>query len=201
MIKSFLLPILQSLSNNRGRLLALVLIVLFVCGLVIYTDEGPWWNTFLDPVIGLGTFLFAIAVWYGELLQDWEHKLPKRLTVRFVYQDQLVMICKDAVLVSEADIRRWGQQIGRQMNKNHNLDFDAFFEIKEGDPAVGRGQYYKPYYLVYYLTELPNRIEGMQTCFSKNQYLRWEQLRAGRKDEAWCSHPAALPPLDQNADL
>ena len=200
-MQSIFRPILFAFHSNRGRFIALLIIALLALSLVLLTDESHWWNELLDPVIGLGTFFFAIAVWYGELLQDWEQKLPKRLTVRFMRDDRLCMICKNAVLVSEADIRQWGQQIGKQMNENSNLSFETFFEIENGKPQKKNLEYYKPYYLSYFLSELPDNISDIKERFQNREYLHWEQLHDSNKLTEWREHPDRLPPIHKNETL
>jgi hypothetical protein len=81
------------------------------------------WNVF-DPVISVLTLIVAVIIWISELYQEAQKNLPKRFTVIFKHNDIQVMICNEAYLSGENDIRAWGQQIGRQMSKNQSLDFN-----------------------------------------------------------------------------
>ncbi|MGH8625344.1 MAG: hypothetical protein ACREYC_08765 [Gammaproteobacteria bacterium] len=73
------------------------------------------WRGMLEPLINCATLFIAAAVWWGEINQDLKNNLPKKLTVKFLFKGQPVMKCLYADLVSEADIRALGQQIGSQM--------------------------------------------------------------------------------------
>lgn len=197
----FFPSIAYTLRNEKKRLLFIGSIALIAILLVVYTDEDKWWNRLLDPTIGISTFIFAFAVWSREAYQNWEQNLPKRLTVRFIYKGKLLLICKNAILTSEGDIRQWGQQIGSQMNRNQALKFEPFFEINIGKPIVKYGEYFKPYYLIYFLSDLPSDIPNIQSLFNNQQYLHWEQLKDNNKHEDWLPHPEQLPPIHQNDSL
>jgi hypothetical protein len=199
----FKLRIQQMFQLKSGQLLTLFLISAGVLLLIRLTDEETWWNNWLDPAIGFGTFLFAAAVWYSEWRQDWEHRLPKRLTVRFMYEGQLVMICKQAHLTGEADIRTWGQQIGSQMGNRSKLHFLPFFETATGKPQKDeQNLIYKPYYLCIYLSDLPANLKDEFEKDKKQKiYLRWMQGKDGQQLTSWETHPEVLPPLEQNEDL
>ncbi len=190
-------------ETRRGQLALILAITILMSFLIALGNKEKWWDNLLDPAIGLGTFLFAIFVWYRDLAQNWENSLPKRLSVRFVFDGQLVLFCRNAQLASEADIRQWGQQIGSQMCNGENLNFRPFFETRLGVPKRDeRGDFYKPYFLQIFLTELPSRKNTELTeKVKEGHYLRWEQGRAGHQESAWRQHPIKLPPLDQNDAL
>ena len=198
---SFFRPIIFTYKNNKIRGFFFILCIVLALLLIYFTNEKSWWDGFLNPLIGIGTFFFALAVWYGEKYQDWEQKLPKRLTVRFIYENKLAMICKNATLVSEADIRQWGQQIGSQMNNNNRLSFKPFFQIESEPPRILERKFYKPYYLEYYLDALPSHNDTLQAKFAEGFYLHWEQLVGSDKNEKLLAHPESLPPINQNEDL
>ena len=86
-----------------------------------------WWQ-WMDAICGVATLAVAIIVWWGELTENWEHNLPKRLRVVFLFENQPVLICEDAPLMIEADLRALAQQIGRQMNDGKDLTLRPFIE-------------------------------------------------------------------------
>lgn len=192
----------QLLASRKFQLVAVILFVLFSFLLVQNTQKEKWWDAILDPVIGFSTLLVAILVYLSEWRSDWEDERPKRLTVRFIYNQRLVMICKEAHLASEADIRPWGQQIGRQM-AGEDLQFYAFFETSDGRPIRNQqGDIYKPYYLSMFLSEIPERLQDkLLNEAGVIQYLRWQQVDGGRPKESFQIHPEVLPPMEQNKNL
>ena len=115
-----------------------------------------WWN-WLDPVVGVTTLAVAMVVWMGELRQDWENSLPKRLTVSFQYQGREYMRCEQAYLAGESDIRAWGQQLGSQMAGTPFLRFQPNIIQQPGKICRDShtGACYKHYFVTFFLTHLP----------------------------------------------
>lgn len=126
-----------------------------------------------EPTTGLTTLLVVIAVFYRELEQDWENSLPKSLTVNFEYKEKLVLRCEDAFLAGEADIRQWGQQIGKQMAENENLFFLP--NIKQILPSTDKKDERdvsevrkKRYEVIFTLTKLPTSVDEF---YKNGEYL------------------------------
>ena len=136
-----------------------------------------------DSTVGFGTLLVAIAIWFGELKQEWENSLPKKLTVEFLYKGQLLMLCEEAYLAGESDIRAWGQQVGAQMSGGRHLKFLPSIKQEPGGIKETRdGKAYKLYEVKFTLTELPkkrptnkNDMEPEEPVFTEdmNEYLHW----------------------------
>lgn len=122
--------------------------------------ESDVWNN-LQPVVGIATLLVAIGVWIGELRQDWNRQLPRRLNVYFMANKKPLLVCKNALLPGEHDIRNLGQQILSQMSRIRLLDFDAArIQAKELPNVVLIDGAYKPFQLViHYLSEEKNSEE------------------------------------------
>jgi hypothetical protein len=148
-----------------------------------------------NSTVGFGTFLVAIAIWFGELNQGWENSLPKRLTVEFLYKGQRLMLCEEAYLAGESDIRAWGQQIGAQMSRVRNLKFLPFIKQEPGRIKETRdGQAYKLYEVKFTLTELPEKRpankndaepEGPVFTEDMNEYLHWSFRQGYDLIEHW----------------
>jgi hypothetical protein len=83
------------------------------------------WQSWMEPFLAFSTITIAIFIWYNEKKQDWESALPKKLDVYFQHQDKVIYQVRNAPLAGDDDIRQWGQQIGRQMNKG-DLLFNGF---------------------------------------------------------------------------
>ena len=81
-----------------------------------------WW-VYVQSLLGGGTLLVALFVWYGEIREDWENALPKRMSVFFLHQGLPVIICRYIWLAGEGDLRAWGQQVAAQAAGEHILIF------------------------------------------------------------------------------
>jgi hypothetical protein len=121
-------------------------------------NPSTWWGSILEPAIGILTLFVAIAIWWGEMRQDWENSLEKRLTVRFFHEGTEVIRCDSAYLAGEADIRQWSQQIGKQMNDNEFLHFRP--DITQTSEISQDGTY-KHYKADFRLTRIPGVIDNI----------------------------------------
>ncbi len=111
-----------------------------------------WWN-WAEPIIGFLTLGTALSVWLGELRQDWENNLPKRLNVFFHYKDHNRLICKGLRLADEGDIRALAQQVGKQMNENNLLEFEPFIMQEKYRLTTEKGKNFKEYTVRFKLLE------------------------------------------------
>lgn len=112
--------------------------------------------SWLDPIIGISTFLFAVFLWLNGLHKEWEDSLPKRLTVQFEYEGRNVMVCHDSLLANLSDARTWALQVGNQMSSCSSLKFQPFYNFQDIGIVDGKkGKKYKSYIITYYLTQLP----------------------------------------------
>lgn len=110
--------------RRRGGILVFAAFCTLLALMVVRRDQGQsWWDQF-DHMVGVGTLLLAIGVWIGETRQEWEAQLPRRLNAYFLFDKQPTMVCRQAYLSGEGDIRQWGQQIGAQMAGGRHLAID-----------------------------------------------------------------------------
>ncbi len=143
----------------RYHWIVIVIALFAVC--IFSFDPGmrSFWDGKMGPIIGLSTLFVAISVWWGEVREDWRERLPKRMTVRFMYKNKEVMCCEKAHLFSEADMRQLGQQIGAQMTGARlafaapDIRLEKSFEIVEDEKVGGFIVHHE---IVFYLTELPD---------------------------------------------
>lgn len=142
--------------------------------------DFTWWTQNWDAVIGITTFLIAFFVWLGETNQDWENKLPKKLTVTFMYRENTdaewkkMMCCRNAFLAGEGDIRQWAQQIGKQMNNDNYLNFLPFMRMEKAPMAQKKeGNWYKFYEVTIYLTKKPDLGTEEENQKFETAYLLW----------------------------
>ena len=120
------------------------------------------WSNFWDPLVTSLTLLSTLALAIYNIFKNWEHNREKRITVIFIYNYQTkdahgidlildnnhkdfiknnniiqgksypIMICFEAQLSGENDMRQWAQQIGGQMSGGR-LEFFPYFETIEID--------------------------------------------------------------------
>ena len=134
---------------------------------------------FLDPFLSIATALLALYIWWNNRNDN----LPKRLTVHFVHATdkgtlQYVYTCHEAYLSGVSDIRTWGQQIGRQMNGNHNLEFYPYIDqtskevtkesvVKSGMVSKS-GKKIVLYEVRFFLQKIPDAANGYVVSYDNN---------------------------------
>jgi hypothetical protein len=77
----------------------------------------------VQSLLGGGTLLVAIFLWYGKIREEWENRLPKRMSVFFLYQGLPAIICRYVWLADEGDLRAWAQQVAAQAAQVQYLRF------------------------------------------------------------------------------
>ncbi len=105
-----------------GALLILVFDLVGHTG--IQNKRDTLWTPILEHYVAFGTFIVAFAAWFSNVKRDWKEKLPKRLSVKFIYNNKTVMQCDYAYLSGESDIRQMGQQMGAQIAADRQLNFN-----------------------------------------------------------------------------
>lgn len=94
------------------------------------------WLIRLQAVFGIPTLVVALFVWLGEIREDWENNLPKRLSVFFFYTGKPVVVCRYAWLAGPDELRTWGQQVAKQAAGNEYLDFSPDVEAQKPTKVV-----------------------------------------------------------------
>jgi hypothetical protein len=126
------------------------------------------WLLNAQTILGIGTLLVALFVWIGEIEEDWENKLPKRLSVFFFWEAKPFIVCRYVWLAGEDEIRTWGQQVGVQaqdaMPEEKPSDLFLHFkpDVQTGNPEllVGpKGEAWKHYSICFRLTGLTKSLE------------------------------------------
>lgn len=145
--------------ERRMFLLVAVLLSLISVWVSVHTT-GNWtsWNTW-DIFLTLATFGIGVAVFWGESIEDWEERLPKRVTVYFQTEGRTRMVCYLAHLAHEGDIRNWGQQIGSQMCGMARLDLRPLFNVRRTGVQQTSEETYTCFEAVIYLRSLPDELE------------------------------------------
>jgi hypothetical protein len=116
-------------------------------------NDGLW--TILSRVVTAATLFVAVFVWIGEVSEEWERRLPRRLFVYFQHEGSTTGACLGAALAAESDARALGQQIGAQMVEHvqKQLAFDASqVRLESLRPVVSRSdsqESFKPILVVF----------------------------------------------------
>jgi hypothetical protein len=92
-----------------------------------------WWIR-VQSILGFGTLLVATFVWHGEICEDWENALPKRMSVFFLHEGRPVIISRYIWLADEGDLRAWGQQVAAQAACERFLNF--YPNVKAQNPGL-----------------------------------------------------------------
>jgi hypothetical protein len=90
----------------------------------------------VQSLLGGGTLLVALFVWYGEISEKWENSLPKRMSVFFLSQSLPVIVCRYVWLADEGDLRAWGQQVAAQAAQVPYLRFYPNIKAEAPSRAV-----------------------------------------------------------------
>lgn len=150
--------------SNQPKYLLFVVITMVTLIFIVFNSQGKdglqWWSNWIDPVVGVFTFLAAFSVWLSNQKQHWEDDLEKRLTISFEYNNHEIMRCEEVYLAGEGDIRTWGQQVGKQMANNTHLEFEPFLEEGKEDILFDttKNIYFKLYRATIFLTKKPAHI-------------------------------------------
>lgn len=156
------------LVTKRALWVEIVGIIVFVLAVLFWlykTNDNAfdcgnfksWWGKWLDPFTGLSTFLVALIIWVLNRAKDWEDRLPKLLTVTYKLDGRDVIICKNATLAHEGDIRNWGQQLGQQ-TIGRSIRFKLLQKFDTGIPTIHEPtqkgtKYHKHYTATFYLKD------------------------------------------------
>jgi hypothetical protein len=111
----------------RDALHVLVYSTTFFQNVTVPSSVSPikwvdWW-VYVQSLLGIGTLLVALFFWYGEIKEDWENSLPKRMSVFFIHKGRPVIVCRYIWLAGDDDLRAWGQQVAAQAVGERFLSF------------------------------------------------------------------------------
>lgn len=152
--------------------------------------SSTFYDHIIGPLITMLTFFTALLLGVYNIFSEWKNSLEKRLTVFFIYyypangsdvgKDSMqndfikkhnlkpdtpycLMICEEASLSDEGDIRAWGQQLGRQI-EDGTLGFYPFYTLGNNREVVrvmdsaGVKHLTRQYVLFVFLEKIPNAI-------------------------------------------
>lgn len=171
------------LRNDRPSFLPVAGVTLLAAGWMsgIFHQWTNWeaWDMFLT----LFTLTVGLAVFCGEAIEDWEDRLTKRLTVFFQVDGVTRMVCYQAHLPHEGDIRNWGQQIGRQMCGGEPLEFSPYLDLKRLGVEREDDTVFTHFQATIFLKKIPTNLEPelAQKKFASDGNAWCKVLRAGEE--------------------
>ena len=179
----------------------LMSVYLFVDSFGIEVDNTKpfsWWKDKWNIIISIATFITAFYIGLVEILKDWEDNLPKKLTVTYKLKNEVsqkwevVIKCEKVNLISEGDIRNWGQQLGWQINTEKLKFYPNMDNGGEKPYPYYDTKYYRLYNLVMYLSEKPKIYLKNEKEFTRN-YLLWrvEENEDGQPNLVWQSRTSS----------
>ncbi|MDM7940766.1 MAG: hypothetical protein QUS07_10570, partial [Methanothrix sp.] len=117
------------------------------------TTWVSWWIN-VQSLLGVGTLLVALFVWYNHIREEWTNSLPKRMSVFFLREGRPAIICRYVWLAGEGDLRAWGQQVASQAVDVSRLSFYPNIKAEVPSFAVWIDKKIRRHYIVCFdLTE------------------------------------------------
>lgn len=164
---------------------------------VVLTEWTVW-----DAAFTLFTLFVGLAVFFGEAIEDWEERLPNRLTIFFLFERRTLLVCYYAHLPHAGDIRTWGQQIGSQMCDRDQLDFSPFSDLRRLGVEVDADGAFVHYQAVIYLRKIPAKLDKIYST-PDDKHLFWCKVLRHRgggdafesKEESAKHRPQQVPNL------
>lgn len=143
----------------------------------LFQFKEGWYGNWIDPSFTIITLIVTTIFAIIANAENWNNKLPKRLTIHFVLPPEsgqkdlkIIFTCLEAYLSGESDIRQWAQQIGRQ---KFGRDLDFFPYITQVDPVISYSNSlkdYKLYEVFIFLRKKPLTINELQyTVWDDNE--------------------------------
>jgi hypothetical protein len=132
---------------------------------IIPDHPSSWAELFnrLQAYFAVGTLLVAISFWYGEVRDEWEDDLPKRMSVFFFHEGRPVIVCRYVWLAGEGDMRAWGQQVARQtVEGQKQLDFRPDIDFKKSLAVWTDGKPCMHYSVLFRLKDLNGALKEHQ---------------------------------------
>lgn len=114
-------------------------------GALVLVDHGGGVWSVIEPFVGGFTAVVAVWLFFQERKRADEAALPRRLTVRYMFDGSAAYTEEQAYLTHEGDARQLAQQIAFQINQG-KVEFDATQvtellrgpEVDKKDPAGER---------------------------------------------------------------
>lgn len=168
-MKNTIFDIVYLIKNKKEWLMTIVVGVIVMIGLAFSGQEGLSLFSNVGSVLESTAILATLFIASSVLREERLKNLDKKLTVIFVYQNKQVMVCENAYLAGESDIRQWGQSIGQLMNHGERLHFEPF--IQETNKVLEENsKQYKHYTARFTLEDLPKNFVHL---YENGQYLIW----------------------------
>jgi len=154
---------LQFIAEYRRFTAIIIVIVVFLVWKLGHTTPTnfAWYSQWVDPLMAISTFMIAVFIWIVEIRKNWTQKLPKRLTVNYLYENRSLMRCEQVNISSESDIRSLGLSLGGQMAKSR-LEIEPYYNetpaVEEWDDL--EKTYFRHHQITFFLRAKPEKTIG-----------------------------------------
>lgn len=145
---------------------------------VARNEVRTWVWTLIDRVVTFSTLAVAIAVWLGEVREEWERRLPRRLFAYFLYRERPVAVCLGANLAADHDARALAQQLAAQIwafnrpqQERHNQPEVGFQTSTPSASSTSDGD------LVRQILEGTRELREMLSKPQANKSILWDMMR------------------------
>lgn len=171
-----------------------ILVLLLITIGIIYLINIPegklpdLYTNYVDSVISVFSVLLVIALTFAFIKKEWEESLDKELIVHFLTpNNEYAYSCYGANLLPNADIRSLSQQIGAQMAKTRQLDFNPSIQmVSNGTLRVKKNniehRWIKYYEIVFNL--LSDQSDGSYTVWNIN-HNEIKKLKLKKRDKVF----------------
>jgi Domain of unknown function (DUF1874) len=140
-------------------------LLLIAAALVYYVITGhassvpSIYTNFWDPYMAIFSIALTIGLTVIYISKEWLDHLPRKLNVHFINTNgHYLASCYNVNVVTNADLRTLGQQVGAQMLSNQQIKFSPSLDLFESDVplkiknAQGHASWIKYSNIKFYLT-------------------------------------------------
>jgi hypothetical protein len=146
-------------------------VAIAIAAIAILSGKGAWLQSSAGVIEAITLFAVVFTA-FNVLHRQRLDELDKKLTVSFQYENKIVLLCENAYLAGESDIRQWGQSIGQLMNNGERLDFEPFIRETSIIDKHNKKQY-RHYKVVFTLNSLSKVSEETFKLYQMGKYIHW----------------------------
>jgi hypothetical protein len=122
--KNWLVPVLS--------IIAAVLVYFVITGQASFIPS--FYTNFWDPYMAIFGIALTIGLTVIYISKEWLDHLPRKLNVHFINTNgHYLASCYNVNVVTNADLRTLGQQVGAQMLSNQQIKFSPSLDLVESD--------------------------------------------------------------------
>ena len=179
-------------SRMWGPVILMGIILICVClvnlpNFELVIGDRNLFDDYIDPLIGIGTFVIAVFLGLIHFIHRWEESLDKKLSVVFLYHHDsknsgpqyvkmipskvyLIYAGLEVALTHESDIRSLSQQIGTQLSGVDRLELAPYQVYVKGEIVFSKTHgWIKHYIFGYYLRKVDDSFRAACLSFDNKE--------------------------------